>query len=493
MQHVSASALRPISATAGKAAALAAYASAIASPAGADWQSVAHMLHGALRPSRANSDGTTAVPAWWQDYKLPKNYTRESALVTFRDGEAIRVNIHTAARKGPRVAKAVRMAVAFYRCRTGAESVPAIVQVENLSSGATWDAAECSRLTVELRRAPVTVEPARPVVTVETVARMAREVERRRAGFVREMELELREAADKARARRRADSRHWAAALVGGRRELARMLRALDGAPAPVAAPETLAAVLDAPAFALAPCEAEAEPAGSLDAEPEAVSGGPEAARPGIEAGKPNDFRDSVAPEAGPQPVIPMPEPGPALENHDSGPVSALDVTAGPEAPALDAPHPVVGIQGPVVGIPSADACPVEAIESAAPSPVVGISACPVVGMACRDDCAFREGCELATARPNPVEAIEAAPATETDAEPDLSTDSHPIIAICLSHKGRERLFELVQDGCFPAAKAHGATHGAFHITLQDAQEMGTVSGFRYVGMPRKAYTRRAA
>lgn len=387
MQHVSA--LRPVSTVASKAAALAAYDAALASPAVADWQTVAHMLRAALPGSRAKSEPASAIPAWWQDYKLPKDYSRDSALVTFADGEAVRVNIHTAGKKGPRVAKACRVAIAFYRARTGRDSVPAIASIENLSSGQTWDAAECSRLTADLRAAPLSPTPSK--ATGEA-----------RPEWAGETELE--------RVRRIFPNVAWR--VVSMRRAFTRN--------------------------------------GSNQVE---------------YVWRDEIVRDFSAPAASHPPV---------------------------EEIAIPVEEIATAALEPIEAIEAAVPCPVEAI--AEPEPVVGIALCPVVGQICRTDCAHRPGCDLAASYAQPVEEIGCEPASATEREnaADLSTEAdplatHTIVAVCTSHRGREKLFDLIQDGCFPCPKySTSAIHGAFRITIQDAREIGHVPGIILRGLPRK-------
>jgi hypothetical protein len=88
---------------------------------------------------------------------------------------------------------------------------------------------------------------------------------------------------------------------------------------------------------------------------------------------------------------------------------------------------------------------------------------------------------------------------TERDNSGTISTDArepsaetHPIVALCLSHKAREALFSKVQDGTFPAETGKAAA-GAWRLTLEDAKALQDVGSIRLVGMPRKPYTRRAA
>lgn len=227
MMNVSPASLRPMTATQSKAAALSAYDAACANPAGADWRTVADMLRAALPASRAKAADASAVgsvPSWWADWKLGKVYSLDSLEVLFSDGVRVRCNLAQAPRKLPRIAAACRVAIAFYRARTGRDSVPAFAHVENVSDGSTFDAATCSRLTVDLRRTAVVEAPQR-VVTVEAVERMERELERRRAGLARVAAGESNFTS--------ADADAWRDAVVAGEQELARM-RAECGGCAPI-------------------------------------------------------------------------------------------------------------------------------------------------------------------------------------------------------------------------------------------------------------------
>lgn len=81
--------------------------------------------------------------------------------------------------------KACRVAIDFYRARTGAYVVPEIVRVVLVDGGKTFDARTCSRLTEELRATPAQTAPEAPAVTPGRIARLEAELERRRAGLAR--------------------------------------------------------------------------------------------------------------------------------------------------------------------------------------------------------------------------------------------------------------------------------------------------------------------
>jgi hypothetical protein len=95
----------------------------------------------------------------------------------------------------------------------------------------------------------------------------------------------------------------------------------------------------------------------------------------------------------------------------------------------------------------------------------------------------------------DPVEAIEADPLAALCASDDddwhADESTHPVIALCLSDKARAALFDRLQDGTFPAAD-RTAKGGAWRLTVADAEECAGLASVRFVGLPRKPYTRRA-
>lgn len=140
-----------------RALAVAAYDDARSNPAAADWRKVAELLRDALPATRRKLTDAAPVsrrPAWWADYSIPKTYTLDSVHVTFADGAAVRCNIISAPGKPPRIAKACRVAIAFYRARAGMVAVPDIVSVVAVGSGQIFDAAACSQFTTDLRAMP---------------------------------------------------------------------------------------------------------------------------------------------------------------------------------------------------------------------------------------------------------------------------------------------------------------------------------------------------
>lgn len=259
-----------------RALAVAAYLAATAAPAAADWRAIADQLHTVLTAKRAPK-----AEAWFADWTLGKVYSLDSLDVTFADGVAVRVNLAKAPGKLPRVAAACRTAVAFYRARTGLDSVPAFASLTTVSDGATFDAEACSARTADLRVTGRVAPAVRPAVTVEAVERMAREVERRRAGLAASLAMPDRIAAHviplclswDARGRAVAElnamkesaalAGSWRAAIEAGEAELSAMRAALAPAEAPAAPVEAEPApvAVEASPAAAEPVPAPVEPA----------------------------------------------------------------------------------------------------------------------------------------------------------------------------------------------------------------------------------------
>lgn len=260
--------------------AVAAYLAAIAAPASADWRAVADALYSAMPATRGraiasavdhgDSISSGAVPRWFADWKLGKVYSLDSLSVTFADGVAVRVNLAKAPGKLPRVGHACRVAVAFYRARTGLDTVPAFASLVSASDGQEFDAEACSALTADLRVTGIVPGAVRPAVTAEAVERMERELMRRRTGLDRALarEAELIEArAESARTRGPADgdshryidarvaveranldgagSTQWIAAIEACEAELAVMQAAAFSDPSPSNPPAVEAATVD--------------------------------------------------------------------------------------------------------------------------------------------------------------------------------------------------------------------------------------------------------
>lgn len=426
-----------------RALAVAAYLSAVAAPDAADWRSIADQLHAALPAVRGRAiasavdHGETvasgAVPRWFADWKLGKVYSLDSLAVTFADGTALRVNLAKAPGKAPRIAAACRVAVAFYRASTGRDTVPAFASLVAASDGEAFDAAACSALTDGLRRTAYVAPAVRPAVTVEAIARMEREMERRTAALLRAFNgntdgMELGSGYDKQSLKDMGPLDPWVAAVRGAERELATMRAALVDVPAP-----------SSPAPRAAPAEAV-----------------------------------TVAAEPAPcDPVAVMPDVAAVLATMaPCEPCEAVN-DAGPVAPPLSGPA------GAAVAPLAAD---VDHIEP--------FALCPAVGLPCKPDCGFRPTCGLPGAA-DPVEAEPLAPLCSDDDVPTVPVPG-PVTVLCLSHKAREAVLSRTAGR---AVSDYGATAkgGAFRLSLDDAAACAGVRSVRFIGLPRKPYTRATA
>lgn len=257
MIHIDPASLAALTPAKAKAAALEAFTSAAADPAFSDWRALSELLAASLQAKPRRKDSDDATPVWWADYELPRRgpYLRHVLAVTFACGRVVRCNVHEVPGKPMRVAKACRVAVSFYRGGSGRGEVPAMVQVENVSTGELYDAGVCSALTAALRVDPGPVVYARPPVTVEAVERMAAEVQRRRDARARV--AALREAGEGSGL---APDRDFMAAIVAGEEELARMRAALYGPDAGEDTDEALDVIEAGEAVLCAEACAEAEP-----------------------------------------------------------------------------------------------------------------------------------------------------------------------------------------------------------------------------------------
>ena len=370
-----------------RALAVFAFDRAAADPA-ADWRPVAELLRACLPAARA----PRAPSAAFADYRLPRVYQRDSVVFTFGDGVAVRCNVLTGAGKAPLILRAARVAVVFYRARTGAYSVPRIASAELAETGEAFDAAALTAATAGERAAPP-VNAAPPPVTEASLARLSAELQRREHGLAQAV---AREAAgmcqDEARREEGAGSTVWRAAVASLREEVEHAKAALARGNVPEARPEAPAWFVEAMARPLAP--AEIEPA-------------------------------SVAPPIALAPVLARPAPS--------------IVVAEPEATAR--PIPVMAIAG----------------------------ADPVMGIAGETHFATEAdaGAEITTGAPSPV--------------------SHPVIAVCASHRARGRLLAVVKDS-LPTGEVDSKA-GAFRLTEADAVAAAGTPSVRFIrrAMPRLA------
>lgn len=93
-----------------------------------------------------------------------------------------------------------------------------------------------------------------------------------------------------------------------------------------------------------------------------------------------------------------------------------------------------------------------------------------------------------AIGEPDPADAVPLAALCASD--DDAPAAPGPVTALCLSHRARESLLRRTDGRALPtyAAQAKG---GAFRLSLADARACAGLKSVRFVGLPRKAYTRR--
>lgn len=150
------------------------------------------------KPARKPRAPNDARPDWFTETaKAPKRVSRikHSLAVTFADGQVARVNAWQVAADRPvAVGRALAVAIEFIRQRRGCaagfrEAVPAIESAQLVAGpndGASFDGAECSRLT-ESARARIEAAPSADPIDSLLVRRewLATEVERRAAAVAR--------------------------------------------------------------------------------------------------------------------------------------------------------------------------------------------------------------------------------------------------------------------------------------------------------------------
>lgn len=414
--------------------ALAAYHAAVAAPVAADWPSVAALLvaclpklRGAVRPA-VSADG--AVPAWWADYVPGKKFRTDSAEVTFADGRRVRLSVLSNPGKPLNIGRAVRIACAFYRSKVhNALGAPVALDGTTLHGPADHVAVPAIA-HVECETTGEEFDAATCTAMTEAArAGMWSESDARHRAERLAVEPGPQAGHDVVTIMRSLFVRAWDVAFG----DVERAARAAN-----VAKHER--AAIEAPARRLARCEAaRVERAVAM-------------VRAGID---PAEFDqaawcDAVADGYG--------EPGAF--------VIGETVEAGADAPdAAAAPSPVESDPAPVppVAAPVALPAPVEAVAH----PPVAIADVPApVGIPSSD-----------------------APEAIADAwEP--TPESHPVTVLCLSDKAQERLFDRIQDGTFPAAD-RTAKGGAWRLTVEDARDCADIGSLRFLGLPRKAYTRR--
>jgi hypothetical protein len=180
MQHIDLNAAKAAKASDRKTLAILAYDNATASPGDANWRGVADLLRLALPNSKAKAETleTDSRYAPWADYPIPHNAGGKRlgkspvCVVTFADGEVIRVPAVSLPGKAVNIGRALRVAVSFYHGRivarvndcmeafeigtnrvsvtdsefTSRLPVPAVVSAICETTAAEYDPAACSAL-----------------------------------------------------------------------------------------------------------------------------------------------------------------------------------------------------------------------------------------------------------------------------------------------------------------------------------------------------------
>jgi hypothetical protein len=175
-----------------KSLAILAYDNATADPDNANWRGVADILRLAIPNSKAKAETveTDSRFAKWADYPIPQNVSGKRlgkspvCIVTFANGEVVRVPAVSLPGKAVNVGRALRVAVSYYQGRMVARyradlvaaeydslqfsitdsdavaeiRIPAVVSFICETTGAEYDPAMCSEL-VSVR---VPVAPSRP-------------------------------------------------------------------------------------------------------------------------------------------------------------------------------------------------------------------------------------------------------------------------------------------------------------------------------------------
>jgi hypothetical protein len=416
--------------------ALAAYHAAVAAPVAADWPSVAALLVACLPKLRAapkpavSADG--AVPAWWQDYSPNKKFRTDTAEVTFVDGRRVRLSVLSNPGKPLNIGRAVRIACAFYRSKVHNALGAPIAMDGTTLHGPADHVAVPAIAHVECETTGEDFDAATCTAMTEADrAGMWSESDARRRAERLAVEPGPQAGHDVVTIMRSLFLRAWDVAFG----DVERAARAAN-----VAKHER--AAIEAPARRLVRCEAaRVERAAAM-------------VRAGID---PAEFDQAAWCEA-------------VADRYDEPGAFVIGETveAGADAPeAAAAPSPVEPdpVPLPSVAAPIALSAPVEAVVH----PLVGIADAPA---------------------PMGIPSSHAPEAIADAWEP--TADSHPIIAVCLSDKARTALFDMILDGTFPA-RPPVTKGGSWHLTLADALACQGLPSVRFVGLPRKPYTRRHA
>lgn len=171
MQAIDLATLKAAKATDRRALAILAYDNATADPAGANWRGVADLLRLVLPTAKVKAAEILAsdpLRPSWADYDIPQNATRKLGkspiiVVTLADGETVRAPAVSLPGKPVNIGRGLRVAFAYYRARMAARhagemsawsdcvNVPAFVSIVCESTGAEYDAADCSVRTATAR------------------------------------------------------------------------------------------------------------------------------------------------------------------------------------------------------------------------------------------------------------------------------------------------------------------------------------------------------
>ncbi|MBN6819544.1 hypothetical protein JRF84_08070 [Methylobacterium organophilum] len=119
-------------------------------------------------------------------------------------------------------------------------------------------------------------------------------------------------------------------------------------------------------------------------------------------------------------------------------------------------------------------------------------SAPVVIEVPCGEpDAAIVEPCQPpAVCEPDPADAVPLAALCASD--DDAPAAPGPVTVLCLSHKARESVLRRI-DGRAVPDYGQRAKGGAFRLSLDDAAACAGLRSVRFVGLPRKPYTRAVA
>jgi hypothetical protein len=162
----------------------------------------------------------------------------------------------------------------------------------------------------------------------------------------------------------------------------------------------------------------------------------------------------------------------------------------------------------------AADSVTAEPIAAAPCSHLEPMELCPAIGMPCTVHCGFRPTCVRRDAgaikgiadgqesglqtlasygKPDdiadPLDAIDDEPLAALCSDDDAPTAPGPVTVLCLSDRSRALVLARTHGRAVEAA-GHVAKAGAFRLSLADARACADIKSVRFIGLPRKAYTR---